>query len=233
MDKTVYFDNAATTPVCEEAKRAMSKVIDNVYGNPSGAYGLGIKAKRTINIARAEIASALDCYEKEIIFTSGGTESDNMAIIGGALFAREKGRHIVTTAIEHHGVLNSCKMLESLGFKVTYIMPDKSGFVSKEAVEEAIRPDTILVSVMHANNEIGTIQPIEEIAGLTKEKGILFHTDAVCSFGKLPINVKKLPADLISASSHKINGPKGAGFLFVRRGTGILPIIHGAVRNFP
>ncbi len=227
MDKTVYFDNAASTPLCEEAKRAMIGVIENFYANPSGSHGPGIKAKRIVSIARAEIASALDCYEKEIIFTSGGTESDNMAIIGAALANSDRGRHIVTSSFEHHAVLNSCKALEKMGFRVTYVSPNSQGFITKESIEKAIRPDTILVSVMHANNEIGTILPVYDIAESLKAKGILFHTDAVCTFGKLKISMKELKADFLSASSHKINGPKGTGFLYVRRGAEIAPIING------
>lgn len=232
MDKTVYFDNAASTPLCLESKQIMIGVMENSCANPSGAHGPGIKAKRIVSIARAEIASALDCYEKEIIFTSGGTESDNMAIIGAALANSEKGRHIVTTSFEHHAVLNSCKALGKMGFGVTYVSPDSRGFVAKESIEKAIRPDTILVSVMHANNEIGTIQPIYDIADLVKEKGILFHTDAVCTFGKLKISMKELKADFLSAGSHKINGPKGTGFLFARRGAGILPLINGGSQEY-
>lgn len=225
--KTVYFDNGATTPMCEPSLKAMCTVASDSYGNPSGTYGPGFAAGRILNDSRAEIASALNCFESEIIFTSGGTEGDNTALFG-AFFASEKSKkHIITTMIEHHAVLNTCRFLEKQGASVTYLRPSKDGRIAPEAVKEAIRPDTVLISVMHANNETGAVQPIEEIGRIAGEYGIPFHTDAVCTFGKIPIDLHELKADLLSVSAHKFYGPKGTGFLFARRGTVFEPFMHG------
>ena len=231
MQKKIYLDNGATTPLCPEAKAAMERVMADDYGNPSGNYSLGFSAKKILNDSRAEIASALNCYESEIIFTSGGTESDNLAVIGGALANGARGRHIVTTAIEHHAVLNSCRFLETLGFKVTYVKPDPTGIVPLDSVKEALRPDTVLISVMHANNETGVLQPIEEIGEFAGANNVLFHTDAVCTFEKIPLDMSELKADFLSVSAHKINGPKGVGLMYIRKGTKISNLIHGGAQE--
>jgi len=225
MAKRIYMDYAATTPVRSEVLTAMKPYFDKKFGNASSIHKWGRDAKEALDSARATIAKALGCKESEIIFTSGGTEADNLAIVGAAFANREKGKHIITSAIEHPAVLDTCKWLAKEGFDVTYLPVDKYGLVSQKEVESAIRKDTVLVSIMHANNEIGTIQPIEEIGKICKAKGVLFHTDAVQTFCHIPIDLTNI--DMLSVSSHKIGGPKGVGALFVRTDVRLEPLVHG------
>ena len=221
----VYMDHAATTPMDKEVFEAMKPYFLEKYGNASSLHSFGMEAKEALEKSRERVANLIGASVDEIIFTGGGTESDNLAIKGIA-FRAGKG-HIITSSIEHPAVLETCRFLEKKGFKVTYLPVDKYGMVNPEDVENAIEKDTILITIMHANNEIGTIEPIEEIGKIASEKGILFHTDAVQSVGKLPINVKKINVDLLSISAHKIYGPKGVGALYIRKGTKIDAIIHG------
>jgi cysteine desulfurase len=225
MKRQIYMDYAATTPVRPEVLKAMTPFFDKEFGNASSIHKWGRDAKEALDQSRAIIAKALGCKESEIIFTSGGTEADNLAIIGAAFANKEKGKHIITSAIEHPAVLDTCKWLEKQGFDVTYLPVDKCGLVSPKEVENAIREDTVLVSVMHANNEIGTIQPIDEIGKICRTHGVLFHTDAVQTFCHIPIDLINI--DMFSASSHKIGGPKGVGALFVRSGVRLEPFVHG------
>ena len=228
----IYFDNAATTQPSKSVIEKISEVLNDKYGNPSGIYSLGLKAKREINDARHVIANMLGCFDKEILFTSGGSESDNTAIKSVARALKDKGRHIITSSVEHHAVLESCKELEKEGFKITYLPADKSGRVSPDDLEKEIREDTILVSIMMVNNELGTIEPIEEIGKICRRNQVVFHTDAVQAFGKMPIDVNRLNIDLLSASAHKFHGPKGTGFLYVRSGTPVLPFVNGGEQEF-
>jgi len=221
----VYLDHAATTPVDKRVVDAMLPYFSEKYGNPSSIYSFSREAREAIEDARREVARLIGANPSEIIFTSGGTEADNLAIKGVA--AANEGKHIITSAIEHHAVLATCEALEKQGYEITYVPVDKDGIVSVEEIKNAIRKDTILITIMHANNEIGTIQPIAEIGKIAKEKGIAFHTDGVQSVGKVPVNVNELNVDLLSISSHKIYGPKGVGALYVRNGTNIAPLLHG------
>lgn len=223
----IYLDNAATTPVIPEVMAAMLPYFGNFFGNPSSLHSFGQEARRAVEAARAELASLINAEPDEIIFTSGGTESNNFALKGVALANRHRGCHIVTTKIEHHAVLEPCRFLEDQGFRVTYLDVDEFGLVDPDDAAKAITPETVLVSVMHANNEIGTVEPLAEIGRITREKGVFFHTDAVQTLGHLPIDVRKMGLDLLSASAHKLNGPKGVGFLYVRKGTRIAPFLHG------
>lgn len=227
MSDMLYFDHAATTPVHPRVLAAMTPYLTQVFGNPSSVHGAGREARKALEQARDTIAGFLDADPQSLIFTSGGTEADNMAIIGGAMAQRERGRHVITTRIEHHAVLHACEFLEQAGFEVTYLPVDRTGSVRLEDVKQAVRPDTVLVSIMYGNNEVGTIQPIEEIGAFLREKGIVFHTDAVQAFGVLPIQAKQLPVDMLSVSAHKINGPKGVGALYLARKVPISPILHG------
>jgi cysteine desulfurase len=227
MTRPIYMDHAATTPVRKETLSAMQPFFSDNFGNASSLYDLGRKAKEALDESRKKIARIINAEPQEIIFTSGGTESDNMAVKEIAFANRNKGSHIITSSFEHHAVINTCKFLEKNGFKVDYVNPDKYGIINPRDIEKLITEKTILVSIMHANNEIGTIQPIEEIGKICKDKKIIFHTDAVQTFCRLPVDVKKMNIDLLSASGHKIYGPKGAGFLFIRKGTGIFPLLHG------
>lgn len=229
--KHIYLDHAASTPVHPEVAEVMMSVMREQYGNASSVHSFGRTAKKLVNGARDKIAGALGCYSDELVFTSGGTESDNMAIFGTIAARADRGRHIITTAIEHHAVLHSFDKLEKQGFEVTYLPVDRYGRVHPESVREAIRPDTILVSVMYGNNEVGTIQPIQEIGMMTSERNIVFHVDAVQALGTVPIRCHELPVDLMSFSSHKINGPQGVGALYVRRGLMIEPILHGGLQE--
>ncbi len=230
--KRIYMDHAATTPMDREVLEEMKPYFCEKFGNASSLHSFGSEAKLALDTARRRIAKVINAEEEEIIFNSGGTEADNTALIGTALANRKKGKHIITTKIEHHAVLEPCKFLERFGFKITYLDVDKYGLVNPQALEDAITEDTILVSVMHANNEIGTIEPISEIGKICREKGVYFHTDAVQTFGKLPIDVKKMNIDLLSVSSHKIYGPKGVGCLYIRKGVEIEPLIHGGSHEF-
>lgn len=223
----IYLDNAATTPVRPEAEEAMRPYFNEKYGNPSGMYAVALESHEAIEKVRKQIGETLNASAEEIYFTSGGTESDNWAIKGVAELMKQKGKHIITSKIEHHAVLNSCAYLEKQGFEITYLDVDERGRVRVESVEKAIRKDTILLSIMYANNEVGTIQPIKQIGNIAKKHNILFHTDAVQVYGQLPIDVKTDRIDLLSASAHKFNGPKGAGFLYVDRNIALPAWVHG------
>ncbi len=223
----IYLDHAATTPVLSEAVDAMLPYFTEVFGNPSSIHSYGRDARRLVDEARRTMASAIGAKEDEIIFTSGGTEADNLAIIGAAKANSHKGDHIITTAIEHHAVLNTCKELEKQGFTVTYLPVDTNGMVSLRDLQEAVTDSTILVTIMYGNNEVGTIQPIHEIGAFLQESDILFHTDAVQAFGYGKIDVDQLKVDLLSVSGHKINGPKGIGFLYIRTKTNLAPGLFG------
>jgi cysteine desulfurase len=226
MDR-IYMDYAATTPTDPQVVEAMQPCFSRIYGNPSSLHGFGQEARAAMEGARERIAAFLGAKPAEIVFTSGGTESDNFAIKGTAWANRNKGDHIITSAIEHHAVLETCRFLEKEGFSVTYVPVDGEGLVDPADVAKAITDRTILISVMHANNEIGTIQPIAEIGRIAKERGVRFHTDAVQTFGHLPFGVDELNVDLLSASAHKLYGPKGMGLLYIRKGTRITPLVHG------
>ena len=223
----IYLDHAATTPVHPEVIEAMLPIYQNIFGNPSSIHHFGREARKVVDDAREKIASAIGAKAKEIVFTSGGTESDNTAIIGAAMALKSKGNHIITTKIEHHAVLHTCEYLESNGFEVTYLDVDENGAISLEAFKQALREDTILVSVMYGNNEVGTIQPIQEMAELLKDRPTLLHTDAVQAFGTMAINVQEIPVDMMSMTAHKINGPKGVGFLYIKEGLPLISYQHG------
>jgi len=225
--KRIYLDHAATTPADTEVVKAMLPYFSEIYGNPSSLHTFGQEAKRAIEEVRNKIASFISASPDEIVFTSGGTESDNFALKGVALARRDKGDHIITTPIEHHAVLETCHYLEKQGFRVTYLPVDGFGIVDPETLQKAITDKTVLISVMHANNEIGSIQPIAEIGRIANERGVPFHTDAVQTFGHIPINVKEMKADLLSASAHKLYGPKGVGILYIKKGTKIQSVMHG------
>jgi len=225
--KRVYLDYAATTPCDPEVLKAIEPYFFDKFGNPSSIHAFGQEAKKGIEDARETLASFLGADPSEIIFTSGGTESDNFAVIGVAHALESKGNHIITTAIEHHAVTEPCKYLEKKGFKVTYVKVDKFGLVDPQDIKKEITDKTILISVMHANNEIGTIQPIAEIGKIAREKGITFHTDAVQTVGHIPVNVNELNVNLLSLAAHKFYGPKGVGALYIRKGTRIEPFLHG------
>ena len=229
--KIIYMDNAATTRTIPEVVEAMLPYFSEKYGNPSSIYSLGSEAKEAVNRAREEIASYLGASEKEIYFTAGGSESDNWAIIASAQFYGKNGGHIITSAIEHHAVLHTCQFLEGQGYEVTYLPVDENGLVDPKELEKAIRPDTILVSIMTANNEIGTIQPVKELADIAHAHGILFHTDAVQAFGHIPIDVNDMGIDMLSASGHKFHGPNGIGFCYIRTGVKIRSFIHGGAQE--
>jgi len=224
----VYFDNNATSPLAPEVLDAMLPFFKDKYGNASSVYSLGREAKKSLESSRETLAGILGANQPDCIcFTGSGSEADNMALRGVARAHAQKGKHIVTSTVEHHAILNTCKYLEEHGFEVTYVKPDESGLVNAEAVATALRNDTILVSIMHANNEVGTINPISEIAKIVKARGILFHTDAVQSFCKVPVSVDSLGVDLLSLSAHKIHGPKGVGALYIREGVQIPPLVYG------
>ena len=226
---TAYLDHAATTPVCEEAAAAALRVMTGGFGNPSAQYPLGREAKKQLEADRKTVAAALGCQPRELIFTSGGTEGDNWAIRVGAELGRHRGRHIITTAIEHDAVLQTCRRLEAEGWEVSYLPPTREGTVSLEDLKDALRPDTVLVSMMLVNNELGTVLPVREATALVKsfDRRILFHTDAVQGFLKLPFTPKGLGADLLTLSGHKVRAPKGIGALYVRSGLRWTPLLHG------
>lgn len=225
--KRIYMDNSATTPLHPEVISLMTDVMKNVYGNPSSLHSFGREAKRYLDEARQKVADLIGAEFEEIYFTGGGTEADNLAVFGTALAHRKKGKHIITSSVEHHAVIDSCKKLAKSDFEVTFLPVDQYGMVDPEQVKKEIRNDTILISIMHANNENGTIQPVEEISKIAKEKGIVFHTDCVQSVGKIPVHVDDLGADLLTISSHKIYGPKGVGALYKRKGARIEPLFYG------
>lgn len=229
--KTVYFDHAATTPTHPAVAEAMVPYITEKYGNPSTIYTLGREVRVAVEEARAQVALSLGADPEEIIFTSGGTEADNHAIKGVAYALRDKGNHIITTCIEHHAVLEPCHYLEKQGFRVTYLSVDGQGLVDPDEVRKAITKETILVSVMHANNEIGTIQPIQEISRIAREAGVYLHVDAVQTAGALDVDVNALGVDLLAVSAHKLYGPKGIGCLYVRKGTRLHSFIHGGAQE--
>lgn len=231
MKKTIYLDNAATTKTAPEVVEAMLPYFTEFYGNASTIYDLGSHSKNAMNEARDIIADALGAKSEEIYFTAGGSESDNWALKATAEAYRSKGNHIITSKIEHHAILHTCEWLEKQGFEVTYVDVDENGVLKLDELKKAIRPTTILISVMFANNEIGTIQPVKEIGEIAKEHGILFHTDAVQAFGQVPINVDEYHIDMLSASGHKLNGPKGIGFLYIRKGVKIRSFVHGGAQE--
>ena len=231
MKKYIYLDNAATTKTSPEVVAAMLPYFTENYGNPSSVYEFAGISKKAVSDSRRTIAEMLGAKENEIYFTAGGSESDNWALKATAEAYQNKGKHIITTKIEHHAILHTAQYLEKKGFEVTYLNVDENGTVKLEELKKAIRPDTILISVMFANNEIGTIQPIKEIGAIARENGILFHTDAVQAFGQIPINVDEYGIDMLSASGHKLNGPKGIGFLYIRKGVKIRSFVHGGAQE--
>lgn len=231
MDKKIYLDNAATTKTRPEVVEAMLPYFTELYGNPSSVYEFASQNKKAVNEARDIIGSSLGAEAKDIYFTAGGSESDNWAIKACAEAYKDKGNHIITSKIEHHAVLHTMEWLETQGFEVTYLDVDENGVVKLKELEKAIRPETILISIMFANNEIGTIEPVREIGEIAKAHNILFHTDAVQAYGQVPINVDDLHIDMLSASGHKLNGPKGIGFLYIRKGLKLRSFIHGGAQE--
>lgn len=231
MDRFIYLDNAATTPTRQEVVDAMLPYFTEKYGNPSSVYSFAAQNKNVVNRTREIIADSLNTKDSNIYFTAGGSESDNWALKETVQAYRNKGNHIITSKIEHHAILHTCEYLEKNGIEVTYLDVDEFGVVKLEELKKAIRPTTILISIMYANNEIGTIQPIKEIGEIAKEKNIIFHTDAVQAYGQIPIDVDELNIDLLSGSGHKLNGPKGIGFLYIRQGLKLGSLIHGGTQE--
>ncbi|HIV40202.1 MAG TPA: cysteine desulfurase NifS [Candidatus Blautia stercorigallinarum] len=231
MKTRIYLDNAATTRTSQEVVDAMLPYFTESYGNPSSIYELGQRSKEAITKAREEIAKVIGAKTEEIYFTAGGSEADNWAIKAAYEAYKNKGNHIITTKIEHHAVLHTCQYLEKQGAKVTYLDVDENGLIDLEQLQKAISPETILITIMFANNEIGTIEPVKEIGMIAKEHGILFHTDAVQAFGQVPIDVDEMNIDMLSSSAHKINGPKGIGCLYIRKGVKIRSFIHGGAQE--
>ena len=227
----IYLDNAATTKTAPEVVDAMLPYFSEYYGNASTIYSLGAESKKAMDHARQTIADSLGAKPEEIYFTAGGSESDNWALKATAEAYASKGKHIITTKIEHHAILHTCEYLEKRGFEITYLNVDRDGLISLDELKAAIRPDTILISVMFANNEIGTIEPIAEIGEIAKEHGVLFHTDAVQAYAQVPINVDEMHIDMLSASGHKLNGPKGIGFLYICKGVKIRSFVHGGAQE--
>ena len=231
MKRFIYLDNAATTKTRPEGVEAMLPYFTEYYGNPSSVYEFSNESKKAINRSRETIAEAIGAKTNEIYFTAGGTESDNWALAATAEAYQAKGNHIITSKIEHHAVLHTCEYLEKRGFEVTYLDVDENGVIKLDELKKAIRPTTILISIMFANNEIGTIEPVKEIGEIAKEHGIIFHTDAVQAFGHVPINVDEYHIDMMSASGHKLNGPKGIGFLYIRTGIKTRSFMHGGAQE--
>ena len=231
MEKMIYLDNAATTRTSPEVVEAMLPYFSELYGNASTVYEFGAKSKEAVTEARETIARAIGAKDNEIYFTAGGSESDNWALKATAEAYKDKGKHIVTSKIEHHAILHTCEWLEKNGFEVTYLDVDEFGVVKLEELKKAIRPDTILISIMFANNEIGTIEPVAEIGKIAREHGVLFHTDAVQAFGQVPINVYELNIYMLSSRGQKLNGPKGIGFLYIRKGVKIRSFLHGGAQE--
>lgn len=231
MKTKIYLDNAATTRTAQEVVDAMIPYFTENYGNPSSIYELGQRSKEAITTAREQIAEVIGAKPEEIYFTAGGSEADNWALKAACEAYEKKGKHIITTKIEHHAILHTCEYLERKGVEVTYLDVDENGLVDLDELQKAIRPDTILISIMFANNEIGTIEPVKEIGMIAKEHGILFHTDAVQAFGQVPIDVDNMHIDMLSSSAHKINGPKGIGFLYIRKGVKIRSFVHGGAQE--
>ncbi len=223
----IYLDYAATTPVHPEVLKAMLPYFGDVFGNPSAIYSCGQEVRSAVEEARANVAGLINARSEEIIFTSGGTEADNLALTGIAYANEAKGNHIITAVVEHHAILETCRFLEKRGFKVSYLPVDEQGLVSPDELKRAITPKTVLISVALANNEIGTIQPLAELAAIAREAGVYLHTDAVQAVGRIPVDVSNLKVDLMSISAHKLYGPKGVGALYIRKGTKIAPIMHG------
>ena len=231
MEKMIYLDNAATTKTRPEVVEAMLPYFTEYYGNQSSVYTFSSKSKEAVTKARETIASSIGAKSNEIYFTAGGSEADNWALIAAAEAYADKGKHIITSKIEHHAILHTCQYLEKKGYEVTYLDVDENGVVKLDELKKAIRPDTILISIMFANNEIGTIEPVKEIGAIAREHGILFHTDAVQAYGHVPIQVDEYNIDMMSTSGHKLNGPKGIGFLYIRKGVKIRSFIHGGAQE--
>lgn len=231
MNQRIYLDNAATTKVSQEVLDKMLPFFTGQYANPSAFYQFAQETEKEVEQARNQIAKVIGCEASEIYFTAGGSESDNWALIAAAEANVGKGKHIITSTIEHHAILHTCQYLEKKGYEITYVRVNEEGILDLEELKQAIRPDTILISIMAANNEIGTIQPLQEIGELAKKQGVIFHTDAVQAFTQIPIDVEKMHIDMLSASGHKINGPKGIGFLYIRKGTKIGSFIHGGAQE--
>jgi cysteine desulfurase len=228
---SIYFDHAATTPLDAEVKEAMLPYLDNLFGNPSSIHSFGRETRAAIDQARSQVAQAIGAADHQLIFTSGGTEADNLALIGTMLAQPQSKKHVITSQVEHHAVLDACRFLEHVGYEVTYIPVDHQGIVKMDQLEAAIRPETALISILHGNNEVGTLQPIEQIGKLAREQNILFHVDAVQSFGSEKLDVSQLPVDLLTLSSHKIYGPKGVGALYVRDSIRLMPRAHGGAQE--
>ena len=231
MSRFIYLDNAATTKTAPEVVEAMLPYFTENFGNPSSVYGFASRNKEAITVQRETIAEILGAKSEEIYFTAGGSESDNWALKATAEAYKAKGNHIITTKIEHHAILHTAEWLEKQGYEITFLDVDENGVVNLDELKAAIKPTTILISVMYANNEIGTIQPIQEIGAIARENGILFHTDAVQAFGQVPIDVNACHIDMLSASGHKLNGPKGIGFLYIRKGVKIRSLLHGGAQE--
>lgn len=231
MEQIIYMDNAATTRVSEDVLETMLPYFSEYYGNPSAVYSFADRAKKAVDQARAQAANVIGAKTEEIYFTAGGSESDNWALKATAEAYASKGKHIITSKIEHHAVLHTCQYLEKQGYEVTYLDVDEHGLISLRDLQSAIRPDTILISIMAANNEIGTIEPFSEIGKIAREHDILFHTDAVQAYGHIPIQVDEMNIDLLSASGHKLNGPKGVGILYIRKGVKIRSFLHGGAQE--